>query len=471
MGPTEALISCPTCHTNYMNCPGHPGHIELDVPVYNPLFFSDLFRVLRSKCLYCHNLRISKQRARLFLLRLKLLEMGNVEASNNLLDLVGSSQNVLDVDQENPSIDVEAKLAEYEKMYETFARLRRNHTPDPYIKDCQREIIDLFNKACSDSKKCENCASFASTFRKDGHSKIFLKATSKRQRGMQKKKIQTALKTIDDNEEGDDNEDDDDDEEDLVDNKDDDSDEDSPEQKIAEATGDVDKYFAPLEVEAQIKLLWKQTPEILNFIWTRSLGLTYVNLTAEEGYKIFFNRVILVSPNRFRPAAKVGDVTSEHPQNVHLKKVMEANSKIRLLYHNTNESSQASTQVSKLVSTWIELQNAVNCYVDSSKDPNPLGGKVIPMGVKQILERKEGLFRRHMMGKRVNYCCRSVISPDPYLGTNEIGIPVHFAKSLDYPVAVNNWNVKYLRTLVEHGPEEYPGKSFHIFLMLYFFFW
>ena len=28
-----------------------------------------------------------------------------------------------------------------------------------------------------------------------------------------------------------------------------------------------------------------------------------------------------------------------------------------------------------------------------------------------------GLFRKHMMGKRVNYCCRSVISPDPYLGT------------------------------------------------------
>ena len=41
----------------------------------------------------------------------------------------------------------------------------------------------------------------------------------------------------------------------------------------------------------------------------------------------------------------------------------------------------------------------------------------------QILEKKEGLFRKHMMGKRVDYAARSVISPDPYLNVDEIGIP------------------------------------------------
>lgn len=43
--------------------------------------------------------------------------------------------------------------------------------------------------------------------------------------------------------------------------------------------------------------------------------------------------------------------------------------------------------------------------------------------VQQILEKKEGLFRKHMMGKRVDYACRSVISPDPNLSVDEIGIP------------------------------------------------
>lgn len=50
-----------------------------------------------------------------------------------------------------------------------------------------------------------------------------------------------------------------------------------------------------------------------------------------------------------------------------------------------------------------------------------------------MLEKKEGIFRQKMMGKRVNYACRSVISPDPYLAVNEIGIPPYFALRLTYP--------------------------------------
>ena len=42
----------------------------------------------------------------------------------------------------------------------------------------------------------------------------------------------------------------------------------------------------------------------------------------------------------------------------------------------------------------------------------------------KILEKKDGLFRKHMMGKRVDYAARSVICPDVYINTNEIGIPM-----------------------------------------------
>ena len=54
-------------------------------------------------------------------------------------------------------------------------------------------------------------------------------------------------------------------------------------------------------------------------------------------------------------------------------------------------------------------------------------------GICQLLEKKEGVFRQKMMGKRVNFACRSVISPDPYLAVNEIGIPPYFALRLTYP--------------------------------------
>lgn len=74
-----------------------------------------------------------------------------------------------------------------------------------------------------------------------------------------------------------------------------------------------------------------------------------------------------------------------------------------------------------------------------------------------MLEKKEGLFRMHMMGKRVNYAARSVISPDPCIGTDEIGVPLVFAQKLTFPKPVTPWNVHELRQNVINGPNVYPG--------------
>lgn len=63
----------------------------------------------------------------------------------------------------------------------------------------------------------------------------------------------------------------------------------------------------------------------------------------------------------------------------------------------------------------------------------------------------------HMMGKRVNYAARSVITPDPNLNIDEIGIPEIFAKTLTYSVPVTPWNVVELRKMVMNGPNVHPG--------------
>ena len=61
-------------------------------------------------------------------------------------------------------------------------------------------------------------------------------------------------------------------------------------------------------------------------------------------------------------------------------------------------------------------QSAVNKLIDSAAGGGPPAGN----GIRQTLERKEGLFRMNMMGKRVNFAARSVISPDPYLAPGEV---------------------------------------------------
>jgi len=65
-----------------------------------------------------------------------------------------------------------------------------------------------------------------------------------------------------------------------------------------------------------------------------------------------------------------------------------------------------------------------------------------------------------MMGKRVNYAGRSVISPDPFIATYEIGIPEIFAKKLTYPELVTPHNVHELRQLILNGPDVHPGANF-----------
>ena len=77
--------------------------------------------------------------------------------------------------------------------------------------------------------------------------------------------------------------------------------------------------------------------------------------------------------------------------------------------------------------------------------------------VKERLNGKGGRVRGNLMGKRVDFSARSVITPDPNLSIRELGIPLKIAKNITKPVIVNEKNRNYLTRLVMNGPDEYPG--------------
>ena len=71
----------------------------------------------------------------------------------------------------------------------------------------------------------------------------------------------------------------------------------------------------------------------------------------------------------------------------------------------------------------VAMQHALNTMIDNNKAPPSARGKDdAPAGIKQIFEKKEGIFRMNMIGKRVNFAARTVISPDPNIETSEIGV-------------------------------------------------
>ena len=221
----------------------------------------------------------------------------------------------------------------------------------------------------------------------------------------------------------------------------------------------------------------------------RSLSNVEQSMPAGKGYTIFFLRVVPVPPSRFRPPVVMGTLIVEHSQNYYLSKVIELNAQLRTLFNVAHEllreegelkvalgnapddggtnigrelkkvrDEKEKTQANSL-RIWVDLQTTINCFMDSTRDPR--GGKAassnVPNGIRQLLEKKEGIFRKHMMGKRVNFACRSVISPDPYIGTNEIGLPLFFAKTLTFPTPVTSLNLAEMQKLVRRGPSEYPG--------------
>ena len=73
---------------------------------------------------------------------------------------------------------------------------------------------------------------------------------------------------------------------------------------------------------------------------------------------------------------------------------------------------------------------------------------------------KFGIPRRHLMGKRQDFSARSVITPDPGIGIDEVGIPVHVAKTLAFPEMVNELNLAKLKQLCVNGPDELEGANF-----------
>jgi DNA-directed RNA polymerase subunit A' len=80
----------------------------------------------------------------------------------------------------------------------------------------------------------------------------------------------------------------------------------------------------------------------------------------------------------------------------------------------------------------------------------------------QRLKGKEGRFRGNLSGKRVDYSARTVISPDPNLDINEVGVPVHIATRLTVPDVVTERNLEEMRHLVRNGPSKHPGALYII---------
>jgi DNA-directed RNA polymerase subunit A' len=112
---------------------------------------------------------------------------------------------------------------------------------------------------------------------------------------------------------------------------------------------------------------------------------------------------------------------------------------------------------------WELLQYHVTTFMDNEISGTPparhRSGRPLKT-LSQRLKGKEGRFRGSLSGKRVNFSARTVISPDPTLSLNEVGVPDRVATEMTQTMNVNDRNLEDARRYVSNGPEVHPGANY-----------
>ena len=138
---------------------------------------------------------------------------------------------------------------------------------------------------------------------------------------------------------------------------------------------------------------------------------------------------LLVPPVPLRPsvAMDVGGGSNEDDLTVKLQEIIDVNVALEL-------ALTKGPHTRTIMEEWDFLQVQVAQYINGEMPgmQRPIGAK--PMrGLCQRLKGKQGRFRGNLSGKRVDFSARTVISPDPNLGVDQVGVPRSVAVIMTYP--------------------------------------
>eukprot|EP00871_Galdieria_phlegrea_P001969 jgi/Galph1/2773/GphlegSOOS_G1477.1 len=424
---------CTTCHLGYSECPGHFGRIELSLPVVNPVLFPLLIKILRAKCWYCHHFRWNERAKKLCLAKFRFLHSGDWMKAEQVEEILQSVNNAEEqrrraVEEEN-AIEEEKKTDVLESnlsLFEAYAQLedkidkqqkqlqerlfeeayqrwqqRSNksnlQSTAPISFSWRKKSMEEFLMSNEMLSKCQHCGQAAVGIRRED-AKVFRFQTS-RSKDAHQSVVPLLVGQSIEKEEGN-----------------------SMTTEEGMATKGSKQLVSTLEMEEQLKALCEIESELVQIIMAKSM---------------FFIRCLAVPPSRFRPPASFSEgeqlTMMEHPQNVFLTRILHINQQLASRKESTNQSS-----VLYAIQQMIALQQVVNQLYDCSRG-----------------------------GMSFFYCddcesiilARSVISPDPFLETCEIGVPESFAKKLTFPEPITNLNIETMRQVVIRGANEYFGAN------------
>ncbi|KAI0134089.1 hypothetical protein BJ170DRAFT_184253 [Xylariales sp. AK1849] len=302
--------------------------------------------------------------------------------------------------------------------------------PEPdrrsYLKELRRDIDNMrrqtvlkkINETCRKSKNCPYCGATNGQIRKAGPLKLvhdkfvaFNKSTSQ-------KKVAPQAKIDFDN-------------------------------SFAEAK----KHNTDLEKHVRKAMEDLNPLRVLNlFKQISSTDCELLGLNPTEGRpEMFLWQYIPAPPVCIRPSVAQEGASNEDDISTKLSEIVWACGLIRA-------ALQKGHGLQTIMEQWEYLQLNVAVYVNSDVPGLTNNNLVKSMrGFCQRLKGKQGRFRGNLSGKRVDFSGRTVISPDPNLGVDQVAVPQLVAMNLTYPERVNRENIGKLRVCVSNGHSVYPG--------------
>jgi DNA-directed RNA polymerase beta' subunit len=165
--------------------------------------------------------------------------------------------------------------------------------------------------------------------------------------------------------------------------------------------------------------------------------------------------IMPVPPPAMRPSVKRDEgTTAEDDLTRKLNDIIKFNNQLRI------KIAEKDVKQGFIDDCWTLVQYHVATYIDNEISHLPPAQQRSGRPLKTIRQRvkaKEGRVRGNLMGKRVDGSARSVITADPYLSLEQLGVPRRVAVNLTYPELVTQFNVAQMTQLVRNGPLIYPG--------------
>ena len=175
-------------------------------------------------------------------------------------------------------------------------------------------------------------------------------------------------------------------------------------------------------------------------------------------------KIFPIPPVCIRPTAKldfISPATMEDSLTLNISDIVISNNRLEKQYIRDLETGENSSYFQDLFNL---LQLNVVTYFDNGTLKLPrtefkMGNK-ITKSISERLKGKHGRMRSNLMGKRVDFSARTVITTDPYISIDQIGIPIKIAMELTIPEEVTTYNINKLNKLVNNGKTKYPGANF-----------